>query len=446
MGRHYTVTLDTVADSFLGLQLTHNTDGSVLLTQPKLLLKLFNEFPPLKNPTHQQHRHPYPPNRTGPQPDPAPCDGYKYLRLLGILMYATKSRPEILAAVSFASSKSSSPTDRDFQDLYYTVEYLRQSPTKGQLLQGTSNLPLQFHCEVDASYLIHLDSKSQTGYSIGFVGTPGTFYNRSQKQTLVSTSSMHSEMRAIYTLVKDLIFLFLLCKELRIQIALPALVMEDNSAVITVTTIETAYTKKCKHFIMLINYIKEQVTLGLIKILKIDGQLNRADLHTKILRDSSFMTKAHGILGLQPPNTTPTTSIDTQLHAVLLHFSHILHDPTSVHPECRYHWTPETYLPHESEAQPRRGPSACPELGPRYRSTSPRPQHSLNTTATSSPAHPTSPGANSSQPRKASHRTPETRSPHESEVQPRRGPPVHPDLGPEYPPLPSGPTSTLPGW
>eukprot|EP01036_Dinobryon_divergens_P061449 gene61449-biopygen2617 len=94
MGRHYTVTLDTVADSFLGLQLTHNTDGSVLLTQPKLLLKLFNEFPPLKNPTHQQHRHPYPPNRTGPQPDPAPCDGYKYLRLLGILMYATKSRPE----------------------------------------------------------------------------------------------------------------------------------------------------------------------------------------------------------------------------------------------------------------------------------------------------------------------------------------------------------------
>ena len=167
-------------------------------------------------------------------------------------MYGTKSRPEILAAVSFASSKSSSPTDRDFQDLYYTVEYLRNSPTKGQLLQGTSKLPLQFHCEVDASYLIHLDSKSQTGYSIGFVGTPGTFYNRSQKQTLVSTSSMHSEMRAIYTLVKDLIFLFLLCRELRIPIALPALVMEDNSAFITVTTIETAYTKKCKHFIMLI--------------------------------------------------------------------------------------------------------------------------------------------------------------------------------------------------
>jgi hypothetical protein len=360
-------------------------------------------------------------------------------------MYATKSRPEILAAVSFASSKSSSPTDRDFQDLYYTVEYLRNSPDKGQLLQGTSNLPLQFHCEVDASYLIHLDSKSQTGYSIGFVGTPGTFYNRSQKQTLVSTSSMHSEMRAIYTLVKDLIFLFLLCKELSIQIALPALVMEDNSAVITVTTIETAYTKKCKHFIMLINYIKEQVTLGLIKILKIDGQLNRADLHTKILRDSSFMVKAHGILGLQPPLTTSPPPLDTRLHAALLHHSYSFLTSTTVPFGCLCHQTSETCPPHESEAHPRRGPSVCPDLGPGYPSTSPRPQHPPNT-ATSSTAHPDSPGANSHQPRKASHRTPETCSPHELEVQPRRGSSVYPDLGPEFPPLPSGPTSTLLGW
>ena len=48
--------------------------------------------------------------------------------------------------------------------------------------------------------------------------------------------------------------------------------MEDNSAVITVTTDELTYAKKCKHFLMLINYVREQVDLGIINILKIPGQ------------------------------------------------------------------------------------------------------------------------------------------------------------------------------
>ena len=315
MGKHYTVTLDTVADSFLGLQLTHNNDGSVLLTQPKLLTKLFNEFPPMKSKSTKIPTHPYPPQRLGTQPEPTPCDTYKYLRLLGILMYATKSRPEILAAVSFAGSKSSTPTDRDFQDLYYTVEYLRHTPSTGHLLQSrTPDGPIQFNCEVDASYLIHPDSKSQTGYSIGISDTPGSFHNRSQKQSLVSTSSMHSETRAIYTLVKDLIFLFLICRDLHVPVQLPAIIMEDNSAVITVTTVETAYTKKCKHFLMLINYIKEQVQLGLIRILKIDGNLNRADLHTKVLRDGSFAIKTNNILGLPPPSPRNSTRTPPTKH------------------------------------------------------------------------------------------------------------------------------------
>ena len=50
--------------------------------------------------------------------------------------------------------------------------------------------------------------------------------------------------------------------------------MEDNSAVITVTTDESTYAKKCKHSHMLINYVvREQVDLGIINILKIPGQI-----------------------------------------------------------------------------------------------------------------------------------------------------------------------------
>ena len=103
-----------------------------------------------------------------------------------------------------------------------------------------------------------------TGYTIGLTGG-GYFYIRSSKQALVSTSSTHAEMREIYTLVKDLLFLIYMCYELRVELHLPALVFEDSSAVVTVTKEENAHAKKCKHFLMVINYVKEQIiNLGLI--------------------------------------------------------------------------------------------------------------------------------------------------------------------------------------
>ncbi len=80
---------------------------------------------------------------------------------------------------------------------------------------------------------------------------------------------------------------------LNIPRLLSAVIMEDNnSAVVTIFNQESAYLKKCKHFIMVVNYVREQLELSLIQVLKIKGKLNNADLHTKKLRDNSFATKA----------------------------------------------------------------------------------------------------------------------------------------------------------
>ncbi len=56
---------------------------------------------------------------------------------------------------------------------------------------------------------------------------------------------------------------------------LPAVIME-NSAVVIISKGESAYLKKCKHFIMVVNYVHEQLELGLIQVLKIKGELNNA--------------------------------------------------------------------------------------------------------------------------------------------------------------------------
>jgi hypothetical protein len=83
--------------------------------------------------------------------------------------------------------------------------------------------------------------------------------------------------------------------------------MEDNSAVVTMANNDSGYTKKCKHFLMVLNYIKEQIASGQIEARKIYGKLNNADMHTKPLRSSDFAKIAHKILGQPAPSpvTTP---------------------------------------------------------------------------------------------------------------------------------------------
>ena len=102
IGKHYEVTLDLDATSFLGLQLTHNPDSTVTLTQPKLLHKLFALYPPrTQRNTSRVPYHPYAPEPKDSDPAPQPIDTYTYLRLLGILLFLTKSRPDIMARRSF---------------------------------------------------------------------------------------------------------------------------------------------------------------------------------------------------------------------------------------------------------------------------------------------------------------------------------------------------------
>jgi hypothetical protein len=203
------------------------------------------------------------------------------------------------------------PTDKDLSDLYYVVEYLRGTQETGHILHQCSLHTLRLYCEVDASYLLHPDSKGHTGYTISFQGTQGTFHNRSVKQTAVATSSTHAEARAIFTLAKDLNFIIALCQELRIPLELPAIIMEDNSAVVTMANNDSGYTKKCKHFLMVLHYVKEQIALGQIEARKIFGKLNNADLHTKPLRSSDFQNMALKILGQPSPPSkyTPTSTI-----------------------------------------------------------------------------------------------------------------------------------------
>ena len=225
-------------------------------------------------------------------------DRSEYLHLVGALLYLTKSRPDIQTAVSFGATHSSSPTRGHFNELLRCLAYLVQTRDKGLLLKaGVRGQALKLTCYTDASYLTHADSKSHSGYCMSF-GVVGTFYSKSGKQQLVATSSTHSEMRGLYSLVVDIVYLVHLCDELSRPLTLPCIALVDNQPVIDLVSQPSGQTrvKRCKHFLMLVDWIREQVIAGYLKLTKVATAENVADLLTKIVTGGEFSKKADLLL------------------------------------------------------------------------------------------------------------------------------------------------------
>ena len=295
--KEFEITVSDSVDQYLGVKMQRLSDGSVKLTQPKLLAQLFEEFEPW-NMTGRASSPMY--GRAEDEPDFTSVERTKYQHLLGALMYLLKSRPDISTAISFASTHSVSPTVAAYEELLYCVNYLYHTQERGLvLMRGEVGRKLILRCHVDAAYLVHSDSKSHTGYCLSF-GTTGSFYSKSTKQKLVTTSSTHAEMRAVFQLVQDVVFVVNLCEELVRPIFLPAIILEDNQPVIDLGGEISGKSKQCKHFLMLINYIRERVEEGLIRYEKVAAEKNHSDILTKRVVGQDFHHKAQGLMGLEP--------------------------------------------------------------------------------------------------------------------------------------------------
>lgn len=296
--KKFKITVNEKADKHLGVNISQLSDGSIKLTQSKLLQSIFDEF--LEDSQRGKRRPQVPLRSTSNNTNDSPaCDRRSYLHLLGMLNYLLRSRPDISTAISFAATKSVNPTMSDFERLLDIVNYLSKTKDIGLILHpGDRSLPLQLRCYVDASFLIHPDAHGHSGYCI-CLGQVSAFYVKSVKQALTATSSTHAEIKALYQLTVELLYIINLCDELKRPIDLPAVVFEDNAPAIQLAGDLSSRAKKSKHFLMLVNFLKEQVTMGLINIQKIHTSENIADLLTKPLDWAQFAPKAAKLLGLE---------------------------------------------------------------------------------------------------------------------------------------------------
>jgi hypothetical protein len=221
-----------------------------------------------------------------------------YLSVVGALMYlANSTRPDIAFAVNLLGRHSAKPTKRHWVGVKIVLRYLNDTRDLG-LFYNRNQDPILLEY-IDTGYLSdpHND-RSQTGFVFLQGGTAISW--KSSKQTLVSTSTNHSEIIALYEASRECVWLRRMINHIIqscgiVALETPTIIFEDNST--CVTQIESDYIKSnmTKHIISKLFYPHELQKNGEIEILQTKSCDNLADLFTKFVPYSAFRKCVEGI-------------------------------------------------------------------------------------------------------------------------------------------------------
>ena len=287
----------------LGLQLEHFSAG-IFVYQATYIQKMLEKFNmdkayPCKTPmvvrSLEVEKDPFRPREEGEKilgPE------LPYLSAIGALMYlANSTRPDIAFAVNLLARHSAAPTKRHWVGVKTLFRYLNGTRDLGLFYRKNQDQNLLGY--TDAGYLSDPhNGKSQTGFVFLNGGTAISW--KSSKQTLVSTSTNHSEIIALYEASRECVWLRRMVDHILKSCGIgaldaPTIIFEDNAA--CVVQMESGYIKSnlTKHITPKLFYPHELQKNGEIEILQTKSCDNLADLFTKSLPYSTFHKCIEGI-------------------------------------------------------------------------------------------------------------------------------------------------------
>jgi hypothetical protein len=213
---------------------------------------------------------------------------FPYLSAVDALMYlANNTRPDI-AFANLLARHNSAPTKQHWVGIKNIFRYLN----------GTKDLGLFYKRSNDLSLSDPHNGRSQIGFVFLQGGT--TISWKSSKQTLVTTSTNHSKIIALFEASRECVWLRRMVNHILTTCGIgsfdsPTIIYEDNSAY--VVQMDTSYIKSNinKHTSSKLFYPHELQENGDINILQTKSCDNLADLFTKYLPYSTFQKCVEGI-------------------------------------------------------------------------------------------------------------------------------------------------------
>ena len=221
-----------------------------------------------------------------------------YLSVIGALMYlANQTRPDIAFAINLLARYSAAPTKRHWTGAKQILRYLNGTKDLGLFFQRNQDPTIIGY--TDAGYLSDpYNGLSQIGFVFLYGGIAISW--KSSKQTLVTTSTNHCEIFALYEASRECVWLRRMINHIQQSsgigpIESPTIIYEDNVACITQMEIGYIKSNITKHISPKLFYPHELQKNGEIKILQTKSCDNLADLFTKSLPGPMFQNFVHSI-------------------------------------------------------------------------------------------------------------------------------------------------------
>ena len=209
-----------------------------------------------------------------------------------MLYLAKRTRPDILVATHFLSTRVQHPTEADADKAYHCLRYLNGTKDLGLRLNAFD--PIHVIQYIDAAHAVHENMKSHAG-SMSTLGL-GAIDAGSSAIDMNTKSACESEYIALSDNVTNAIFLrnFLIAQGYDER---PAVVMQDNEAAIKLANNGFSSAMRTRHINIRYFFVKDRIAKGEIAIEYCPTKLMIADCLTKPVQGQLFIELRDLLLG-----------------------------------------------------------------------------------------------------------------------------------------------------
>ena len=211
----------------------------------------------------------------------SPLTTKPYRALVGSLIYATVTRPDIAVVVSKLSRYLEKPQEAHWKAGIRVLRFLLTTKERSLILAPNKS-EKQLATLSDSTWNSNPDNcRSRTGFAILFYGCLIVWKTKLQPHTTLS--STEAEYVALNAATKEAIWVMRLLNEMGMQIKIPTPVFADNQSTIALAKHNMA-KPRTKHILLRYHWIREQIKNGTFVLHYIPSNENLADLFTKVLR------------------------------------------------------------------------------------------------------------------------------------------------------------------
>jgi hypothetical protein len=224
------------------------------------------------------------------------ADQHLYMQIVGCLIWLEVIRPDIIFVVLYLSWFTHKPRQHHMNMALYCLGYLHTTIDLPLVLGGLS--PPQLHGWADASLGTGPRRRSVIGEIAALGPASGAVHAKATTSTSTCTSSFEAELDALTTILKTLLRLRNILKDLLPEFSTQGNIFSDNKALVDFVNTEQPMVKGVRHVEMRFWFTRDTLLKGQFVLTHIPGDQMPADHLTKLGNIQDHREFAHQILGL----------------------------------------------------------------------------------------------------------------------------------------------------